>query len=220
MHKIAILHTVKSVYESFSTLLRPYLPKDTSIFEIVDEYLASDCTEAGHGHFTDTNKKRLELFIETARLTQADLLVVTCSTLSPYIRAMRSGADIPMVTIDEQMAKDAVAVGRSILVLATAESTVKPTVNLLSECARRARKQVDVVSRVDPLAIAALRASDTEEHDRRILAMADNCDEFDCIVLAQASMAHMGEAVAKSTGKTVLTSPQECIKEILIKMHL
>ena len=41
---------------------------------------------------------------------------------------------------------------------------------------------------------------------------------YDCIVLAQASMAHLEHEIAAVTGCPVLTSPRLCVEEIKQKL--
>ncbi|GAB1482236.1 hypothetical protein MASR2M78_10510 [Treponema sp.] len=87
MKRIALIHTVRSVLDSFEGLLRSALSEQVLIHNLLDDFLATD--PALRGLFTDTNKERLAGDLRNAELTGADLIVVTCSTLTPAVAELR-----------------------------------------------------------------------------------------------------------------------------------
>ncbi len=212
MKRIALIHTVASVFEGFESQLRAGLDQEVIIHNILDDFLATNPIETGT--FTETNVKRLRNDIENAALTGCDVVVVSCSTLSPVVERLRNQFTTPIITIDEAMAKKAVESGKNIVVLATAESTVIPTVTKLQSTAKAMGKEVSVSSFVNMDAIAALRAGDKETHDRLVLELSDNAAQADVCVLAQASMAHMEEAINEKLGIPVFSSPKLCIAQV------
>ena len=127
MKQIACIHTVASVIDSFTAQLREGIPGDYLIHTMYDDFLATD--PARTGAFSEVNVRRLGLDMESMALTGADMIVVTCSTLSPAVRILRNRFDIPVVAIDDAMARAAVAAGSRITVIATANSTVKPSLS-------------------------------------------------------------------------------------------
>lgn len=212
MKRVACIHTVYSVIADFTAQLRAALGEDVKIHTLYDDFLATD--PADTGKFSAINHNRLRLDMQAQAQTGADILVVSCSTLSPSVRLLRPEFNVPVVAIDDAMVNEAVALGSRIGLLATANSTVRPSHSALLAAAKAAGKDVDVQVICDEDAIRALKAGDRATHDRRVLEMADRLADRDVIVLAQASMAHMEAAVAEHTGVTTLSSPGRCIAQI------
>ena len=212
MKRVACIHTVYSVIADFTDQLRAALGEDVKIHTLYDDFLATD--PADTGKFSSINHDRLRLDMQAQALTGADIIVVTCSTLSPSVRLRRPEVNGPVVAIADALVREAVARGSRIGLLATANSTVKPSHSALLAAAKAASKDVDVRIICDEDAIRALKAGDRDKHDRMVLEMAGRFADRDVIVLAQASMAHMEKAVAEQTGITTLSSPARCIAEI------
>ena len=214
MKRVIALHTVKSVYESFSVSLPESLPPDTIIDHMVDEFLAND--PARHqGAFSKANLARFHALMMQAQATHPDVILVTCSTLSPYVDGCRAFLEVPVIAIDDAMCESAVARGSRICVLATAASALDPTVRKIHLVAERAGAEVMVQGICDPEAIAALKRGEKEVHDARLLSLSRQGSGFDVIVLAQASMAHMREAIEASRGIPTLSSPQLCVASVV-----
>lgn len=212
MKRIACIHTVYSVIESFTRQLREGIPGEFLIHTLYDDFLATDPTETSK--FSAINHSRLRLDMQAQALTGADIIVVSCSTLSPSVRLLRREFNVPVVTIDGAMVSQAVSLGARIGLLATANSTVKPSRSALEAAATDAGKAVDIQVVCNEEAIRALKAGDKETHDKLVLEMAERLQGRDVIVLAQASMAHMEQAVAERTGLPTLSSPRRCVEEI------
>jgi Asp/Glu/hydantoin racemase len=126
---------------------------------------------------------------------------------------------IPIVRIDEAMARLAVSQASRIAVLATLPTTLDPTIRLINLCAQEAGKKITTVSALASGAFAAITAGDAATHDRLIAEKAKLIiDECDIILLAQGSMARMEEPLRQLTGKTVLSSPRlgvEMVKRMM-----
>ncbi|MBN2858968.1 MAG: aspartate/glutamate racemase family protein [Sphaerochaetaceae bacterium] len=213
MKHIIAIHTVKSVYETFPEELKSALSVDVLLDNIVDEVLANDPARRG-GSFSKTQKKRLLSLMMSAEQAEPDLIVITCSTLSPYIDSIREFISVPVMAIDDAMCYEAVHSGSRICVLATAQSALAPAVNKIEHLADRDNLTVSVDGFCDPEAIAALKAGDRERHDRLLLTLSEQGKGYDVIVLAQASMAQMRVAVEKSTCVRTLSSPETCIAAV------
>lgn len=212
MKRVACIHTVYSVISDFTAQLRAALGDDVKIHTLYDDFLATD--PADTGKFSAINHQRLRLDMQAQALTGADMIVVSCSTLSPSVRLLRPEFNVPVVAIDDAMVREAVQKGSRIGLLATANSTVKPSHSALLAAAQAAGKDVDIQIICDEDAIRALKAGDKATHDRMVLEMAQCFTDRDVIVLAQASMAHMEGPVQDATGVTTLSSPARCIAEI------
>ena len=93
MKRIACIHTVYSVIESFTQQLREGIPGDYVIHTLYDDFLATD--PAMIGKFSSINHQRLRLDMQAQALTGADVIVVSCSTLSPSVRLLRGSSTSP-----------------------------------------------------------------------------------------------------------------------------
>ena len=214
MKRIACIHTVYSVIDSFTKQLREGIPGEFLIHTLYDDFLATDPAPGQAGKFTPMNHQRLRLDMQAQALTGADIIVVSCSTLSPSVRLLRGEFNVPVVAIDDAMVQEAVARGTKIGMMATATSTVEPSASAIRAEAERVGKEIDLKIVYREEAILALKAGDSATHDRLVLEMADQLADCDVIVLAQASTAYMEDAVAQRTGRPTLSSPSRCIAQL------
>jgi Asp/Glu/hydantoin racemase len=211
MTKVALIHTVKSVLNTFERRIKDALG-DVKVINTLDEYLASDPAEKGE--FTIENMNRLFSFIKNAEIADADAVVVTCSTLSPTVEKIKPFIKIPVITIDEAMIKKAVESGKKITILATAESTIEPTKSGLLREAEKLDKHLELSIVVCHEAYEAIKAGDAKHHDDILKKRALEIKQQDVVVLAQASMAHMQDIIERICGCTVLSSPGLCINQL------
>ncbi len=214
MKRIACIDTVYSVIDSFNQQLREGIPGDFLIHTLYDDFLATDPAPGQAGRFTPINHQRLRLDMQAQALTGADIIVVTCSTLSPSVRLLRGEFNVPVVAIDDAMVNEAVSRGSRIGLMATAKSTVEPSASAIRAAAQAAGKEIDLQIIYNEDAILALKSGDKATHDRLVLEMADQFQDREVIVLAQASTAYMDQAVEQRTGVPTLSSPSRCIAQL------
>lgn len=212
MKSIALIHTVQSVATTFSNTLQGVLDEEVKVHNLWDDFLANNPNEIGE--FTIENRNRLLNDVKTAEMTGADLIVVTCSTLTPVVKMIRPFIKVPVIAIDDAMARKAVTYGTKVLVLATAESTLQPTKDKLTEEAAAIGQELAIDCRAVTEAFRALKAMEMDKHDAILREEAGTISGYDCIVLAQASMAHLEDDISGITGCPVLSSPQLCMEEI------
>ena len=212
MKTVALLHTVRNVVDSFGPELSRFLGGNVKIYNMLDEFLSIEPNETGV--FTENNRLRLREDIRNLERTGADLIAATCSTLTPYLPEIRKEIGVPVIAVDDAMAERAVSVGGSILVLATAPSTIRITAEKVRDEARKKGADVIVDQKVVPEAFEALKQIGRERHDELLLAAAKEIRGYDCIVLAQASMAHLAEQIRSITGIETLWSPPLCMEQI------
>ena len=210
--RVALLHTVPSVYASFGPELKKEIP-DVEIFNTVDEFLAADTNKRG-----ELNKNNLSRFFQIIKAMEEespDAIVVTCSTIAPWVKDFRAFVNCSLIAIDDGMIRKAVRIGKKIMVLATAPGTIKPTISKVMDSARDAGIEgVEVSSVFVPEAYTALNAGNREEHDRLLKERAEKIKGYDVIILAQASMAHLEKEIEKITGCQTLSSPRLCIQQV------
>jgi Asp/Glu/hydantoin racemase len=132
----------------------------------------------------------------------AEAVLLTCSTLGPA--AARAQAAVPVLRVDEALAKQAVKAGGRVVVLCAVTTTIEPSRELFERHAAATGARIEM--RLVPDAWAAFRAGDRGRYCELIAAAADAAfaEGADVVALAQASMA---EAAPLARNGTPLTSP-------------
>ena len=212
MKSIALIHTVKTVANSFEQKLKDYVGEPVKIHNLWDDFLANNPNEIGE--FTIENRCRLYNDIKSAEMTGADMIVVTCSTLTPVVNMIRPFVRVPLIAIDDAMGRKAVTCGERILVLATAGSTEGPMREKLNAEAAKLGKSIQIDFQANAEAFQAMEAVQMERHDAILLDMAKNISGYDCVVLAQASMAHLDQKIETICKIPVLSSPGLCMEQV------
>lgn len=212
MKSIALIHTVKSVAVSFDATLKNFIGEELKVHNLWDDFLANDPNE--RGAFTIENRNRLFNDIKSAEMTGADLIVVTCSTLTPVVGMIRPFVKTPLIAIDDAMGRKAVTYGERILILATAASTREPLTDKLMAEGAKLGKKLHIDFRDNSQAFQAMKALNMERHDALLMEMAEEIRGYDCVVLAQASMAHLDQRIEAVCNIPVLSSPQLCLEQI------
>jgi Asp/Glu/hydantoin racemase len=210
-----MLHTVAMLVDRFKTMLREATP-DLETIHLLDESLLRDLMK--HGPRPEI-VRRVGAFATLAADAGADLIVFTCSSTSPAIDVVRPMLRPPILKIDDPMAALAVASGKRIGVLCTTTSTRGPSEALLRAHALAAKRDVAIDVRLVEGAFDALSAGQRDRHDALVLAAAgDLAARNDVLVLAQASLAHLQDELAKRHAVNVLASPALCV-ETIARIH-
>jgi Asp/Glu/hydantoin racemase len=212
IRRLAVLHTVVFLADMFRTLLKQNLP-DLESFHVVDESLLQDLLR--EGRLTVPLVRRLAVQAILAREAGADLILFTCSSTSPAVDTARALVEIPILKIDDPLAARAVQQGERIGLVATAQTTLEPSVKLIEAHAARLGKQVQVNAVLEAGAFQARLAGDLAGHDRLVRQTVTQLAQAnEVVVLAQASMAHLAEDMQDSLGVPVLASPPLCMEEL------
>ncbi|MEV7525258.1 aspartate/glutamate racemase family protein [Streptomyces sp. NPDC091371] len=130
-------------------------------------------------------------------------VLVTCSTIGAVAEALAPALGAPVLRVDRPMAAAAVRTGARIVVLATVESTLAPTVELLAEEA--GERPLSIVTHLVDGAWERFAAGDRAGSLDLVAAAVDAVTDADVIVLAQVSMTGATELV--TTRIPVLSSP-------------
>lgn len=211
MKRVVAVHTVHSVYASFPALIRETVP-DAEIVNLVDEYLAME--PAAKGEFTVNNLNRLHALLRSGEMAEPDVIVVSCSTLTPPVEILRPLIATPLITIDGAMVRKAVADSSSLTIMATAKSALVATREGVEREAALAGKRIAVAEILSTDAFTALKAGDKNGHDKLVMAEAAKVAGSDVIIIAQASMAHLEDDIAKAAGIPALSGPKLCMREL------
>jgi Asp/Glu/hydantoin racemase len=212
MKKLAFIHTVPSLVSLFTDLSKELLPNEVEIFHVADEILLK--MVLAQGGLSPFIYRRVAENVVAAEQAGAHLVQLTCSSISPCADAAQLMVSIPVLKIDEPMVDLAINAGNRIGVAATAPTTLKPTTDLVYDRARHLGKQVKVDSVLCEGAYSALFSGDTQTHDRIVRQfLMELMSHNDVVILAQASMARVAEAIpAADQVVPILSSPRAAME--------
>lgn len=207
--RIAFVHTGAVVIPPVTDLAREHLA-GTSTVNYLDDKIVADL---GDPERAASVPERLTDLVSAAKSAGADVVMLTCSSISHFAAPVGEAVGIPVLRIDEAMADAAVQAGDRIAVLATLPTTLAPTLGLLRERADLAGRSPEFASEVIEGAFAAVSGGDRAEHDRLVAAAIERVAvDADVVVLAQASMASAAEAAHVDV--PVLTSLEPGIRRL------
>jgi Asp/Glu/hydantoin racemase len=215
---LVLLHTIPGLVGAFTAWCADELP-GVRVLHVLDEPMLERIKLRGHDDPTDD--AHLLDHAGVAQAIGASALLVTCSSVSRAVARVRDRAAIPLFAIDDAMAAEAVRIGGRISVVATAPSTLEPSRELLEATAERGGRAIEVRLRLVEDALPALLAGDAALHDRLVVAaLREMAPESDVIVLAQATMARVLDALTTAPLEVpVLASPQLALAAVRTAIH-
>lgn len=211
--RIAFIHTSPSMIPVFKALADDLLA-GVDLFNVVDESLLCDIIR--DGKCPPATARRLVGHVLSAADAGATHVLVTCSSMGRAVDAARSLCPAVVLRVDEPMAREAVARGSRIGVIATLPSTLHPTAELIQSTAAAAGKAIELTPRVVQGAFAAVIGGRGAEHDALVgAALKEMAASVDVIVLAQASMARVVESFPPTERtKPILSSPRLAVESL------
>lgn len=214
MSHVVAVYTTLGLVEPLRRAFGESLP-GVRLTNLVDDSLLRDVVQAGG--VTEAVEIRLGTYYATARDLGADLILNTCSSVGEVAAAAHAAGvyRVPIVRIDEPMAREAVALGPRIAVLATLPTTLAPTARLIQNVAAAEGAAPPRITEVLAAgAYDALMSGKTEEHDRLLEEAARGLADTDVLVLAQGSMARVAPRLRALAGVPVLSSLPGALAEI------
>ncbi len=205
MKTVVAVHTALAMVEPVKKLFMENLP-EVRLINIVDDSLIQDVIR--EGKVPESVRKRLFRYYDAAVDAGADVIFNTCSSVGDVAIEAREKLTVPLVKIDDAMARHAAREYGRIGVMATLPMTLDPTRRLIARFATEYGREIDLEEGLAKGAFSSLIGGELEEHDRIVLRTAlDLSDRVDVFVLAQGSMARVKDEIHEKTGKPVLTSP-------------
>lgn len=214
--RVAFINTVTNLPAVFKGLMTELAPQ-VDVFHIVDESLLQNTIRSGA--LSKSTIRRLVGYLESAQEAGADVIMVTCSSIGPAADVGRNMVDIPVLRVDEAMAMKAVDCGARIGVAATLSTTLGPTAALIERKAAEGGKTITVVSQLCAGAFEALSSGDAASHDALVRkGLQELFPQVDVVVLAQASMARIVDALPESEKQVPIYSSPRLAVEHLAQM--
>jgi aspartate/glutamate racemase len=209
--KAAIFHTSAATLALFQTLTAKIMP-DVEIMHIVEESMIKDVMK--NGGPTPAINARIANYVKSAELAGCSIFMTACSSIGASVEQCQFASSIPVTRIDEAMVEEAIQKGPRVAVLATVETTLKPTLEYVERKAREAGKAINIQPKLMAEAFKALLAGDNETHDRIVSAgLRDALANADVVILAQASMARVMNGM-DTPSIPVLTSPEKGVARL------
>lgn len=200
--RIACLHTAQSNVAVFETAAAQLgIAQGTLNHEVRADLLAAAENAGGlTAEITEATRQAL-----LALSHDADVVVLTCSTLGPSVDAMRATTEVPVLRVDGALAAAAVRSGGKVVVLCAVETTMQPTTQVFVQAAKASTATVQV--QLVPGAWALFKAGDQGGYLAAIAKAAERAytEGASVVALAQASMA--GAAALVRGGGAPLASP-------------
>ena len=201
---LAMLHTSVVHIEPFSKLLEEFAPQLKVNHMVAPELLE----DARHHGLTSQIRQQVDLKMREGADAGAAVVVCTCSTIGGAAETSGSGNGFVSMRIDRAMADEAVRQANKILIMAALESTLAPTCELLMDSASKQGRQPQVSTRLVDRAWDYFEAGQSEQYMQTIAAdIESSWQEFDAVVLAQASMAGV-PALCSQVEIPILASPR------------
>jgi hypothetical protein len=215
--ELVLLHTAQSNVDLFSGLLAEMAPEIP-----VRHLLRDDLLKAAFiaENLTPEIRKETADLLYLQATEGAGLVVCTCSTIGPgaddaAAQSITKGF-APVLRIDRPMAMDAVSRADHIVVAATFDTTLEPTLDLVKQAAIESDRAVII----EPCLIAnGKQLFEAGDMDGYLTAIASGLEAAaratELIVLAQASMAPALDRLPAPLPVPVVSSPRSGIEDAI-----
>jgi Asp/Glu/hydantoin racemase len=202
--KVGVIHTFLYSVEDLKKLFAELLP-EVEMINIIDDSLLREVLK--NGGPTPAVIRRITRYATELEALGCSAILNQCSSVGEVVDLAAKSVSVPYVKVDEPMAREAVATGARIGVVATAYTTLGPSVRLVESMARKLGKDVKVNPCFAEGAYdALLNEGNKKKHDEIVMATIDKaCAENDVVCLAQGSMIGLVD-VCKSKRVPVLHS--------------
>ena len=192
MNRVAFFHTTLNTPAYMKAALRRQVPGRWAV-QHCGRQRAREVRENGCRH-TSAIVRRLVAYGQIAQEQGAWVMMNMCTTLDEAVREAQKALEIPFLSVDGPMLRQAVRMGKRVALLVTADTTIGPSGRAAKLIAAEEGRDVEIdVIHVEGAFAAITVENDREKHDRLVVQAASNAArEHDVIVLAQVTMAGCG----------------------------
>ena len=219
MKSIAIVQTSAVSSKELKELCEEIIP-EVKVYQIIDDSLIQEVNANG-GPTCGVRNRMLDYYRHAVSLG-VDLILNQCSSVGEVADQIKPFISIPVVKIDEAMARKAISLGKKIGVIATVATTVGPSTRLIENTAREMNVSVEVEKHlVNGAMMVLIEEGNVKKHNEMVRDEVLRAAETnDVVVLAQGSMTVLLPELA-DIKKPVLTSPRlgiEYVREVLYRV--
>jgi Asp/Glu/hydantoin racemase len=211
--RVFFIHTVTGLTGMFDELCEEIVP-EAEPCHISDESMIKGILAAKG--LTPAIYRRTCEHVVAAEAAGAQVVQLTCSSISPCADVARHMVGVSVLKIDEPMVRTAVQGYGSVGVIATNPGTLNPSTGLVKDVARELGKEVQVKSVLCEGAYPAWLSGDREEHDRIVRGfLLDLMESVEVVCLAQVSMARVVETLEDGQRTVpILSSPRPAVQRL------
>ena len=215
---IGVIHTSPATLDLFGRLLRERIP-GARIVNLLDDSILPEL--GANGGDLAAVEPRWRGYARTVSERGVDLVLNACSSIGELCARVQPDIPQEIVRVDARMAREAVSRGTRIAVIATLQTTLRPTGAVIAETAQATGRTIALTTRVVEGAYAALMAGDQARHDDLVTdAIAAAAADNDVVVLAQASMARVLPRLPADRQARVLTSPAFAVQDVAERLKV
>ena len=184
---IVILQTSFAKREDTVAYLEKNLPGVIIDF-ITDSSLLPEIRE--YGKPTQSVIQRMTLYAMAAEAMGADLILNSCSTVGEVADIYSQVVSVPVVKIDDPMAREAAQLGDNIALIATLPTTLGPSRRAIARYGKKMGREIQFKEFLDQPAWEALASGNSNKHNEILVNTIHQLDKqgYDAIVMAQVSM--------------------------------
>ncbi len=209
--RIVMIHATPVAIDPIQKAFRQDWPK-AELVNILDDSLSPDLESAGSQ--TPDIINRIVALARYGRDIGASGILYSCSAFSDAIDAAKSALALPVLKPNEAMFDEAVEAGSRIGLLATFGPSVPSMEKEFRDLAEKRGKTVYLESLLVEEAMTALRAGDTETHNRLLAEAAPRLSDCDAVMLAHFSTSRALADVGRVLNSKVLTSPHSAVARL------
>lgn len=205
MKNILLIHTVPMTIEVIEKYINKK-NKEIILENLLDEHILYLLRNNSEKEAIE----RLIKILDLAKDAKKDKIVIVCSSLGILLKKIGNFENVSL--IDEVMLEQA-SKSNKLLVVATARTTLKPTVDRILE----KRADIKIKTLLVENAIEEYRLGNKEKHDNYILSAIGKevkNGKYDVVVLAQVSMGHLKIELENMIDISVLNSIDSLLDNI------
>ncbi|WP_171832158.1 aspartate/glutamate racemase family protein [Oceanispirochaeta sp. M1] len=192
--RIALIHTTPLVLPAVEGAILS-LKNKYDFFHTLDEALLYRIMKDGNS--ADLVVPWLQTLVDQAVKGDAQAVIVTCSSLSPYVQEVNEKSTVPVIRVDEMMYINVAKTTENPAVLMTNPSNEIPAALLAKETEEGLGLMKPIPINICPGAFDALKAGDTDKHDQAVIREVDSMlQKHDAVMFSQISMARVRDLLA------------------------
>lgn len=209
--RIALIHATPIAVDPINAVFAQRWPQAETV-NILEDSLSRDRAKAAD--MTEALTNRIVRLTEYACLTGCEAVLFTCSAFGSAIEQAATRVDVPVLKPNEAMFEAAIGKGGRVAMLYTFPPAREGMEAEFREEADRLNPGATIASIFVEGAVEAVRAGDTETHNRLVAAAAARLDGFEAIILAHFSTARALKSVQDVTDIPVLSSPDAAVVKL------
>lgn len=185
---LILLHSLSSIIVPTYELVRTMAP-NVEVNHLLDETIWHELKRVGRLN-TDIIR-RVCFYAVIAQEANGGAMLTTCSSLSACFEVAQRLVDIPLIRLDLPVVDRALVIGSNVGLVATAQSTVQPYIDIVGKVADQKGVMANTVDLFCDDALSALKNDEIEKHDRLVFDTINSGIKnykLDVIVLCQASL--------------------------------